>query len=856
MARVRWVEGNLVGYGSGGWYREVLDVDVGADVITVWWGVETNVSLNDSTNSGGTLVNGGLSAWNNIHFSHGSGGGVTWLRGEAFGVAKGDTISFGGYVSGLADFSGGGGESSVDASWTNPPAPPNQMAPPIVNNISSTTHQAHFSAPGTNGAGITAFHYEYHYAEGGLYTAGDAYSTPIYASGFAPNRTYAVRLSAASGVGDGPWSAFTFFTQAIAVPLAPSQPTVTRTSDTSHSLSWTRADQTQGPYSSEEVLRRVQTSGVWSAYSVLASLSAGATSFVDTTTVANRVYQYQIRASNAAGNATSASSNLVFTTPGVPASQVAAKDAASNILVTWAAPSTAGSPSELKYEVSESTDGGTVWTVKTTTAVGVLTYTHTTPNPALPHLYRIRAIVNTTGVIGTGLASGYAVTNTVQLLTPPNAPTNLANTPAGTADRAQPIVLTWSHNAVDSTPQTKYTLQHRPVGGSWTTVGPITSSVSSYTLPANTYTTGTAFEWQVLTYGLHATSGPYSAVATVQVTSIPGVSISTPTSGGVVGGTVLTVTWAFSDPDGDPQSSWEAILIAASGQTLESRSGANTDVSTTFVYRLEEAAYSVRVRVRDSRGLWSTPDTNAFTVTYPLPPTPIITNTIWDWKRGTVEVNILLPAPADLEVPPIYLEVWRSINDGPMQRLITNLPPLTLSYLDFTPTVEGKNAYMIQAISDLPSGSQSDHADPNAIVITPEADDGRPGVWLSGGTDFTKVGRLAAEVQIDAGRIRERVLQRYAGRPLPVEHSGEHIDETWQVVGSLNTRWSKDVDLPAAPEDWLALGALPGPFLLRMPALFGAEPIYTYVSVDGPTVSRQVGGNVQQVSFTATRTEY
>lgn len=858
MVRERWGNGNQVGYGSGGWYRYVIDREIGGDTISIWWGIETNLSLFDSVNNGDSNVNGQATPFSNLGISH-SGANTTWFRGQAFNVPRGTTITASGYVDNLADGSGGGARSQVGSvSWTNPALPPNQMAAPTVTNLKATTHTVNWVGPGTNGTPITGYRIEWQNAANATVAAVDVGSTArsFNAAGFQPNTAYKVRIFAKSAAGNSVNSAFRTFTTAVAAPIAPGAPTVTRNSDTSHSLAWTRGSQTAGPYASQEVLRRVRSNGTWSAYSVLATVSASATSYVDTTTVANRNYQYEVRATNVSGTATSPDSAVAWTTPGPPTDQVAAKDAASNIVVSWGAPASAPDASNIKYEVSESTDGGTTWTVKTTTAAGALSWTHTGPNSTLTHTYRVRAIVSPTGLVGSGLASGYVTTNTVQLLTPPAAPTNLTQSPAGTANRAEPIVLSWTHNPLDSSPQTKYTLQHRLAGTTtWTTVGPTTSGVSSYTLPANTYATGAAFEWRALTYGLHADPGPYSSVATVQISSTPGVSISSPATGSVVTSTSTTVSWTFSDPDGDPQGSWEATLLGGDGAVLETRSGSDTASSTTFAYRLQETAYSIQVRVRDSRGLWSTPDVVSFTVAYPLPPTPIIAQSTWDWKTGTVELDLEVPEPSGSEVAPTYLEVWRSIDGGPLRLLVTNLPPATLSYLDFTPTVEGTNTYVIQAVSDLPSGSQSDPEDVNAVVVTPQPGDGRPAVWLSGGPDFTRVGRLASQVAVDTSRIRERVLQVYAGRPLPVEHSGEHVTEVWQISGNLNLRWSTDVDAPDSPEDWIALGSLAGPHLLRMPALFGEQPLYAYVSIEGPKVTREVGGNVMGVSFTATRTE-
>lgn len=856
MARARWVNGNQVAYGSGSWYRYVLDVDTSGNTITVWWGVETPFSLSDTNNSGDTNFNGAAVPFTNVNFQHGSGGGVTWLRGESFGVAPGATVSFSGFVRNLADGSGGGGVSSAFASWTNPAptsGPPNQMAPPTITNIGTTTHRVNFTAPGTNGAAITSYDVEWYTPGGSFVTAGTYPGSPVNAVGFAPNTPYHVRTRANSSVGSSPWSAFTPMRQAVAAPLAPATPTVARTNDTSHLVSWTLASQTQGPYASQQVLRQEQSSGVWGATVVLATVSGTATSYVDQTTTPNRAYRYSVRATNTSGTATSGTSAAAWTTPGPPGSATATKNVSGDIVVEWSPPATAANPANLVYRVMESQDAGGTWTLRTTTAAGALSWTHAAPSFAT-HLYSVSAVVDATGQVGDDLTGAAVNTNSVAVLTPPSAPSNLTNTPAGTANRAEPVTLTWTHNPIDSTAQTKYTLQHRLAGDTaWTTVTN-TSTVSAYTLPANTYPTGSAFEWRVLTYGLHADPSAYSAIATVQISSVPGVSITSPAADEEVVSTSLTVSWTFNDPDGDPQGSWEATLLK-DAVALETRSGADTSTSTTFNYRLDETAYSVQVRVRDSRGLWSTYDTRNFTVSYPLPPTPVINFSRWDWKRGTVELSLSLPAPSGSQVSATYLEVWRSIDDGPLVLLSERLPPLTASYLDFTPTVDGKNTYLIQAISDIPSASRSDTTTMFSVVTTPGPNDQRPAVWLSGGPGFTRIGRLASEVTVDAKRVRERVLQRYAGRPLPVAHTGEHIDETWSISGNLNLRWSPDADVPEAPEDWLGLGAQEGTFLLRAPALFGGHSIYAYVSVEGPTVAREAGGNVHKVSFTATHAE-
>ena len=842
-------------------------VDSGNNRSLVHWIVRFHCNYGVNANMTGNAYVNGVLVWDYA----GNPGSMTY--GNTYDLASGDIwIGHDGAGNGSASgsthlqtnsqgytwsFSIDGGGSCGLSHIVLPPG-----APPLTANsaLSSSAIRMQWNTPANNGTPIQVYVLR-------VWTAGHDWNSPNILSvnvggnlydlgGLAPNTAYSWGLQAYNGLYSGV-SLGGPVTTLIAAPAATSAPTVSRTSDTSHSLSWTRGYQAAGPYASQEILRRSLVGGSWSAYSVLASVSSTATSFVDTATVANAAYSYVVRATNSAGSTLSPASSTVWTTPGAPTSASAAKDSAANIVVTWAPPSSTPGSAYLTYEVSESTDDGSTWTVLTTTALNVLTWTHSSPNAAVPHLYRVRAVNGTVGDVGSGLSSSYSVTNSVQLLTTPSAPTGLTNTPAGTADRAQPIVLTWQHNPIDSTPQTKYTLQHRAAGTStWTTVGPVTSSVSSYTLAAGSYPTGTAIEWQVMTWGLFPAGSAYSAVSTVQISTIPGVSIAAPAPDSVIHATSVTVSWAFSDPDGDAEGAWEATLVH-SGSDIEVLSGSDGATSTTFTTRLSDGgSYSVRVRVRDSRGLWSTPDTRAFTVAYPFPPTPSITSSLWNWMEGTIELTISAPPASESEVPSVHLEIWRSIDDGPYERLVSNLPPDRFTtYVDFTPTVDGKNTYVVLSVSGLPSSAQSMTTDPAATIITPQPGDGRPGIFLSAGPNFTRAARLATEITIDTSRLRERVLQSYAGRPLPVEHSGEHITETWDISGNLNLTWGVDLDNPDSPEDWIALGALEGPHLLRMPALFGGEPLYAYVSIEGPTVSRETGGNVHKVSFTATRSE-
>lgn len=93
---------------------------------------------------------------------------------------------------------------------------------------------------------------------------------------------------------------------------------------------------------------------------------------------------------------------------------------------------------------------------------------------------------------------------------PPETPTNLAPDGA-TVDASVGVALTWQHN--DRTEQTAYEVLYREVGaGSWSGTGKVASSAALN--QRNNLVNGTAYEWQVRTWGAHADPSAYSEVVT------------------------------------------------------------------------------------------------------------------------------------------------------------------------------------------------------------------------------------------------------------------------------------------------------------------------------------------------------
>jgi len=438
------------------------------------------------------------------------------------------------------------------------------------------------------------------------------------------------------------------------------------------------------------------------------------------------------------------------------------------------------------------------------------------------------------------LASAWAESNEVAVLSPPNAPTNLGG-PA-IRDATEDVTWTWRHNPVDSSPQEAFQIRHRIAEDSFTTEDPVASSVSAWVLPGGTYSNPDTIEWQVRTKGQHDDYSPWSAVATSPTSTRPTVLINTPADESTVGSSTLTVEWGYAQAEASPQAGWTVELYDDADVLVETRSGSGTDTSAALATVLpDDTTWTVRVRVQSAAGLFSQWDEATFAVAYPLPPVPVVA-VEWDADTATTAVTVTVPDPEEGEVAADHVDVYRAIDDGPFDLIATGVP-LGSVVTDYAPTVAGTNRYRADAVSDLPSVQTSTIVD----LVTPQPGD-EASVWLSGGPGFSQACRLSSNIQITPSADRAvRVLHRFAERDDPVEFTSAGTYTSWSVSGDVISTSVR----PGSPaQEWLDLARLPGPFLLRAPVLGG---LYEYVSVSGITTPRGTGGIVTEIRFTATR---
>jgi len=573
-------------------------------------------------------------------------------------------------------------------------------------------------------------------------------------------------------------------------PNTPSGLSVSRVSDSQHSLSWTRNSVT-----TSSVIQRRTNDGAWQQ---IGTTSLNTVSFTDTTTQANRKYAYRVASRNAAGQSGWSNIATVYTTPSVPTGASAVRSG-NNIVVS----ASGVPPYATSYDVR---DGATL----VGSAVS-LPWTHATPDPAVPHTYTVRA---KRGSLNSGYSSA---SNTVQLISPPNAPTGL--TPNGGVIAAnEPYQIRWAHNPVDASPQTVWQMRGRTSPSDpWTEEQeqPYSTEFADGVAPDG----GISFEWQIRTKGEHPDWSPWSATAVFTVIDRPGVAVTSPET--EWDASILPVEWSWLQLQARPQSSWQAELVDSFGDTVETRSGSGAATATTFAHRLAEGDWTVNVRAATG-DVWSEWASQTFTVTFD-PPAPPLVEGEWDDEQGGVVLTVSVGQGgvavqgedgawyAEFPIDDVsnigFDEGHPFIEEGADAGLLFDGPTVTVS--DVTPppsvsvtlerSVDGDTwepvteTAEVSSLIDWESWSYGDiqyratafTAEGATSVSTIVVEARSEVLWLSGGVGFGVTCRLPLnpERTFDSGRATS--AKQYAGRSRPVVMKGEALSDVHSIAGTV-----------------------------------------------------------------------
>ena len=401
----------------------------------------------------------------------------------------------------------------------------------------------------------------------------------------------------------------------------PTNPQINLVNDDLIRVAWTR----QGTYTSVGIQRQTDT-GSWSGRG---SAMGNAGDWTDPWVDPNRRYRYRFQGRNAQGpSAWSTPTEYIYTRPGAVGGVSAARSG-SGIIVS----ATDLTPWATHYDIESDQDG----IVGSAVARSSLPWLHTNPSASQPQRYRVRARVNSGGNDPSVLVGPWSAwSNTVQLIQPPNAPTNLSPNGA-VVDRANSVTFSWRHNSVDSSAQSSAELRYRKTGTtSWTT-RTITGSTQQLVESLSTLGAG-GIQWQVRTKGAHPDFSPWSALASLTLIDAPTVAILQPES--IHRSIRLIAQWSYSQAQDRPQSNWQVQLVNTdTGALVESRSGSGSLSSLNMNARLEpDTNYLVRVRAATG-SVWSDWAEMPFVTEFVPPREPIVEG---EWNEETGSYNLTI----------------------------------------------------------------------------------------------------------------------------------------------------------------------------------------------------------------------
>lgn len=532
-------------------------------------------------------------------------------------------------------------------------------------------------------------------------------------------------------------------TLSVSVPAryarTPTNLTATRVTDSQINLAWTRNSNT-----SSSVIQRSTDGTTWVEHgrTVLNTVS-----YTDTTALPNQRYYYRVASIGGSGQSHwSAISAATYTTP-APVGAVAAAKSGSDIQIS----ATGLPPYATGYEIWDNDE-------LLNGAVTSFPFNHVSPSASVAHTYTVYAKNG-------ALKSAGTVSNTVQLIAPPLAPSELTPN-GGVAASDEPVRLAWRHNPVDTTEQTEYRLQYRAVGATtWTTLTGTTASYRELSLAVGSY------EWQVQTRGAHATFGPYSPVATLAVIGRPGVAVQ---GDGLWDSPIFIAVWTYAQAQSRPQSAWQVELLDSEMQRLEFREGSGATTSLQLSTRMVDGGeYTVRVRAATG-SVWSDWSPLAVVAHFEPPEDPLVTGG-WQEASGIVAITVEEVTGA---VNADVVTVERSVDGGSTWETVIDSIPFDgeLAFPDHEALSRGTTIYRVLA-ANLATGA--------AAVVTHSVTADSDALWLSGGHALAVHARLPYNPDVEIDRGRSRTVKRYMGRSLGVAYAGGQLSRVVDVSGVL-----------------------------------------------------------------------
>jgi titin len=395
--------------------------------------------------------------------------------------------------------------------------------------VSPTRIDLSWTAPSNNGGyPITGYKIQYRIGSDS-YTdlVGDTKSTAttfshtgISAGKMYLYQVYAITSFATSAKPSTP-EAFVSLPSAATAPDMPTGLAAIATSPTKIDLSWTAPSNKGGyPVTGYKIEYK---KGTGTYLSLVANTANTTTSYSHTGLATGTAYTYKISAINSIGigaasteAAATPTTASVAAAPSSPTGLTATAVSATQINLSWGAPSNGGS-AITGYKIEYKTGSGSYSVLVPNTASTSTTYSHTGLATGTAYTYKISAINS----IGTSAASSEtsatpATTSQPSAATAPSSPTGLT----ATAVSATQINLSWGAPSNGGSAITGYKIEVKKGTGSYETLVPNTASTST-TYSHTGLATGTVYYYRISAINSIGTGMSSDASATPKETTTP-----------------------------------------------------------------------------------------------------------------------------------------------------------------------------------------------------------------------------------------------------------------------------------------------------------------------------------------------
>ena len=298
--------------------------------------------------------------------------------------------------------------------------------------------------------------------------------------------------------------------------------------------------------------------------------------------------------------------------------------------------------------------------------------------------------------------------------------------------------------------------------------GKLTGTPNNYTIATDTLLNGVQYQWKVITWDKLDSISPYSLIGTFKTSGTPILTIVYPALSELIPLSKITCTWTFTDPNNLKQRNYMIQLYNSLNQLLYeyNSSGINDRSIEIPTILINNASYTIKLKVWNEAGIQSLESVRPFSVSYSPPATPILSYAE-DNNRGSILLSIKNPTPTYLQPIVIYNDLFRKLpTENEWVRIAKNIPNNS-NFIDCTLKNNTNYQYRIIATGDTLVTKDSNIMGVSIKVFNTQ---------IASTVNYNNFVNLYGDPSKSENKTKESAKMQFSGRKFQVTEYGEHED--------------------------------------------------------------------------------